>query len=316
MTDVSIRTMREADLPSADRVFRLAFGTYLGVNPPEAFGGDAESVRARWRAEPELALVAESGGEIAGLVMVANRGSFGYLGPLTVHPSFWNAGIGKKLLGPALDLLDSHGVGLTGLYTFPSSPRHLGLYQGFAFWPRFLTMNMSRLTGKVEKPAGAQSFSEIAPGERAAAIAAARELTDSILEGLDITVEIVAVDSQKLGDTVLLWDAGSSRLAGIGVCHIGAGSEAGSGSCYLKFACARPGPGAENRFEALLNACDALGAGRGASRLTGGVNAARSRAYRLMLGLGFRTDWTGVAMHRPDVPGHCRADAFAIDDWR
>ena len=58
------------------------------------------------------------------------------------------------------------------------------------------------------------------------------------LTGLDVRAEISSVEAQKLGDTVLLWD--DSQLAGLAVCHSGAGSEAGSGKCYMKFAAVRP----------------------------------------------------------------------------
>jgi hypothetical protein len=52
----------------------------------------------------------------------------------------------------------------------------------------------------------------------------------------------VAVDTQGLGDTVLLAEA--DRFAGFAVCHSGGGSEAGSGACYVKFGAVLPGEGA------------------------------------------------------------------------
>ena len=44
---------------------------------------------------------------------------------------------------------------------------------------------------------------------------------------------------QNLGDVVL---TGAGPLDGLAVCHIGAGSEAGGGTCYIKFGAARPAP--------------------------------------------------------------------------
>ena len=38
--------LREEDLPAADRIFRLAFGTRLGLPDPLAFSGDADWVAA------------------------------------------------------------------------------------------------------------------------------------------------------------------------------------------------------------------------------------------------------------------------------
>lgn len=44
---IDIRPLREADLPEADRIFRLAFGTFLGMPEPLAFAGDADYVSTR-----------------------------------------------------------------------------------------------------------------------------------------------------------------------------------------------------------------------------------------------------------------------------
>ena len=58
--------MKEADLGEARRIFRLAFGTFLGVPDPEAFWADREYVFTRWRADPGAALIAEESGKLAG----------------------------------------------------------------------------------------------------------------------------------------------------------------------------------------------------------------------------------------------------------
>jgi hypothetical protein len=151
--------------------------------------------------------------------------------------------------------------------------------------------------------------------EREECLRACRELTDAIYEGLDLEREIRAVQSQGLGDSVLLWD--DSKLLGIAICHCGPGSEAGSGACYVKFGAARPGAEAAEIFGRLLEACDALASAEGMSRLIAGVNTGRREAYRWMLAHGFRTDiLQGVTMHRPDEPGYDRPDVYAVDDWR
>ena len=43
--DVSVRPLREGDLSEADRIMRLAFGTFLGLPEPMTFMGDAGYVR-------------------------------------------------------------------------------------------------------------------------------------------------------------------------------------------------------------------------------------------------------------------------------
>jgi hypothetical protein len=50
--DIAIRPLDEQDLPEADRIFRVAFGTFLGLPDPLSFMGDADLVRTRWRTDP------------------------------------------------------------------------------------------------------------------------------------------------------------------------------------------------------------------------------------------------------------------------
>ena len=142
-----------------------------------------------------------------------------------------------------------------------------------------------------------------------------REVTDSVYAGLNVEREIQAVAMQAIGDTIVLRD--DAELAGFGVCHYGPGSEAETkDDCFVKFGAVREGDGAAGRFERLLDACEALAMAQGLSRLVACVNTGRHEAYRRMLARGFRTDFTGVAMHRFNAPGYDRPDVFIADDWR
>jgi hypothetical protein len=201
-----------------------------------------------------------------------------------------------------------------GLFTFAQSAKHLALYQKFDFWPRFLTLVMS---APVVAPSGAVALtrlSAVADDERATCIASCAALAGAVYEGLDLGVEIRSVASQGIGDTVLVHEAGT--LAAFAVCHLGAGSEAGSGACYVKFGAARPGPGAEGRFHVLLDGCRALAAAEGAAKLVAGVSTACHEAYRIMLARGFRTELQGIRMHRPNEDGYHRPGVYVLDDWR
>jgi hypothetical protein len=129
-----------------------------------------------------------------------------------------------------------------------------------------------------------------------------------------VSGEVNAVATQQLGDTVLLWR--DARLVGLAVCHFGPGTEAGSGTCYVKFGATRPGPPAGQDFDRLVKACEEMASKSGLSRLAAGVNAARHEAYRVMLERNFRTDLQGVAMHRPNEAGYNRPGVYLIDDWR
>jgi GNAT superfamily N-acetyltransferase len=312
--DITVRPLQENDLPAADRVMRLAFGTFIGLPDPSAFMGDAVYVRTRWLADPRAAFAAEAGGELVGSNFATNWGSVGFFGPLTIRPDFWDRGVGKRLMEPVVELFNRWGTKHAGLFTFAQSPKHVGLYQRFGFWPRFLTAVMSKPVGQAEGAPAWTRFSEVPAGEREGVLGDCRELTDAVYEGLDVGREIRAVAAQGLGETILLRDDGG--LSGLAVCHSGPGTEAGSGACYIKFGAARPGPTAERDFGRLLDACEAWASSANSSRLVAGVNTARHEAYRRMLERGFRADIQGVAMSRPNEAGYNRPGVYLIDDWR
>jgi predicted N-acetyltransferase YhbS len=308
--NVAVRPLQESDLPEADQILRAAFNTFLGL--PDLFG-DKDYARTRWRADPPAALAAERDGRLIGSNFVTGWGSVGFFGPLSVRPELWDQGVASRLMEPTVAALDEHGTRHTGLFTFPHSAKHLGLYAKFGFRPRFLTPVMIRpVNGRPEITFGC--YTALTASDRADAAEACRALTDAVYDGLDVTREIRAVEEQGLGEVVLLDD--DQGLAAMAVCHLGAGTEAGTGGCYVKFGVARPGTGAGRRFAALLDACEALAAERGASHVELGVNAARHDALTAVTGRGYRAVMVGVTMHRGADDGYSHPDAWIIDDWR
>jgi GNAT superfamily N-acetyltransferase len=310
---VEVRPMTDADVAGADHVTRVAFGVYLGVPVPETTFGAADVVGSRFHTSPRGAFVAIADGEVVGAIQSTYWGSFGFFGPLTVHPDLWDRGVARRLLAPVVELFDASPTVLSGLFTFAQSAKHVGLYRSFGYWPGYLTAIMSRVVDPVPAPVEALRYSELSDAERAAAIADCAHLTDRVFAGLDVSVEILATADQELGDTVLVSD--DAGVTGLAVCHVNAG-EADRGVCFVKFAAARPGPAAHEHFARVLDAVEALARDRGADRVVAGVDTARRDAYRDLLARGFRTDVQGVRMHRPDSLGYGRADAYVIDDLR
>ncbi|MDQ3750168.1 MAG: GNAT family N-acetyltransferase [Acidobacteriota bacterium] len=312
--DIFVRPLQESDLPAADRIFRVAFGTFLGVPEPENFFGDASYVKTRWLANRHAAFAAEINGEVVGSNFATNWGSVGFFGPLTIRPDLWDKGVGKSLMNPVMELFGEWKTKHAGLFTFAHSPKHIGLYHKYGFCPRFLTAIMSKSVEPTKEASGWTTFSEATTDERAGILESCCELTNTIYEGLNVEHEISAVAAQNLGDTILLWD--DSKLAGFAVCHRGAGTEAGTGACYIKFAAARSGQTAEQDFNRLLDACEQSAAAEKLLRLVAGVNLGRYEAYRQLLARGFRTDLQGVAMENPNEAGYNRPDVYLVDDWR
>jgi GNAT superfamily N-acetyltransferase len=311
---VLIRPLQAADLPAADRVRRLAFGTFLGLADPLSFRGDASPVRTRYLADPSASFAAEVDGELVGTNFAVNWGSVGFFGPLSVHPNFWGRGIAQLLVAAALEVFARWETRHVGLFTFAHSSQHILLYQKFGFWPRFLTPIMAKSVAPASDDVSWSEYSALSEAEQRDCLADCRELTDACYGGLDLSLEIDATAQHHFGETVLLRDG--NRLTGFAVCHCGAETEAGSGQCYVKFGAVRSGPDARAEFTRLLAACEAFAVERGVPRLVAGVNTARREAYRAMLACGFRTDVQGLAMDRPDEAGYNRPGVYISDDWR
>src|SRR5438128_6211594 len=142
--NIITRPLNEKDLTEAKRIFHVAFGTFLGLADPAEFWPDRDYIRTRYFADPSAALGAEVDGELVGSNFAANWGSVGFFGPLTIRPDYWDRGVGKRLMEPVMQLFDKWGTKHAGLFTFPHSQKHVGLYQRFGFWPRFLTAMMAK----------------------------------------------------------------------------------------------------------------------------------------------------------------------------
>ena len=322
-----MRRLTEADLGEADKIFRLSFGTFLGLPDPMSFFGDTDYIHTRFWADPSLSLAAEVDGNLVGTNFIANWGSVGIFGPLTVHPDFWDKGIAKLLLNKTMDIFEQLETKHIGIFTFSESSKHIHLYQKYDFWPRFLTAVMSKPVRSVRSEQATKDtlrriswkkYSDMQKEKPQEALGNCYSLTDSIYSGLDLKIEILSVANQKLGDTILLIDNKDNKLVGIAICHCGPKTEAGSNTCYIKFGSVIS---SEDRsesanFNELIDCCEQFAASQGLSKLIGGVNIGNLAAYKVMISKGFRTESQGVMMTKNNDPGYHLEDVYAVDDWR
>jgi RimJ/RimL family protein N-acetyltransferase len=310
---IKIGPLKETELEEADRIVRLAFGTFLGLPNPLDAMGDRSFLAPRWRSSNVKVLAAREDGRLIGSNVVTRWGSFGFFGPLTILPDHWNRGVAQRLLEATMKLFDRWGVRHTGLFTFAHSAAHVALYQKFGYWPRYLTAIMKREPAADKKLAEPALLSALGKQQREQAIEACRKLANKVDNGLDLTGELRSVLAQRTGDVVLTYSR--EVLDGFAVCMNGSGSEGGEKTCYVKFGAARSGTGADVRFDKLLDACDAFAQLRGATA-EAGVNLAREAAFRRMRAHGYRVAMQGVSMQRPHIDGFNHAGVYVIDDWR
>ncbi|MCC6547290.1 GNAT family N-acetyltransferase [Candidatus Sumerlaeota bacterium] len=292
-------------------MMRLAFGTFLGLPDPMAFMPSANFVGTRWRAFPDRVFAAEVEGRLAGSNIAVRWGSVGFFGPLSVHPKYWDAGVGKRLMEPIMDCFAQWNVSHAGLFTFAQSPKHAGLYERFGFWPRFLTRIMAKEIDTLATPLPAgRVFSQVAVEDRPRVLECCRKLTSSIYDGLDVGSEIMAVENQNLGDTVLLGN--DDGISGFAVCHCGHGTEAGVDTCYIKFGAAR----SAEEFAGLIQEVETMAASRKLKTVMAGSNTARREACKILGARSYRTIIQGVLMQRNNEAAYNREGVFVIDDWR
>src|SRR5580700_6395672 len=176
---IKVGPLKQSELEEAGRIVRLAFGTFLGLPNPLDFMGDRNFMSPRWRSTHVKVIAAREGGRLIGS-NIATR---------------W-------------------GVRHTGLFTFPHSAKHVGLYQKFGYWPRYLTALMTRTpdanAGLQAKRADAPVLLSALPkSRREQAIGACEKLTHKIDKGLDLTGEIRAALAQRTGDVVLTYTRGA-----------------------------------------------------------------------------------------------------------
>jgi GNAT superfamily N-acetyltransferase len=314
---IKIGPLKRSELEEADRIVRLAFGTFLGLPNPLDFMGDRTFMIPRWHSAHVKVIAAREGSRLIGSNIVTRWGSFGFFGPLTILPEYWDRGVAQRLLEATMTVFGQWALRHTGLFTFAQSAKHVGLYQKFGYWPRYLTAIMTQAPeadpARQAKRKAPVLLSTLPTRQREQAILACRKLTHRIDKGLDLTGEIDAVLAQRAGDVVLTYTRGA--IDAFAVCLNGAGSEGGEKTCYIKFGAARSGRAAGKRFDELLDACEDFAASRGAI-IEAGTNLAREDAYRRMRSRGYRVVIQGVAMQRPHADGFNRSDAYVIDDWR
>ena len=310
--------MREEDIQEADRIIRLAFGTFRGYEDPENYRADSRYAYPRYHADPLASFVAELNGKVIGSNFGLHWGSVGIFGPLTIHPDYWDKGIGSKLMESIVGCFEKWGVVHSGAMTFANSPKHISLYRKFGYNPRFLIPVMSKKIEVKSLPTDSNfiwmKYSE-SKEEQGKFLDGCSKITDTIYPGLDLSLEIKAVERMNLGDTVILLD-NTKEIAGFAVCHCGANTEAGEDKCYVKFGAVKNSSDSQRNFANLLNACQNFAITQGLSTVVAGTSIGRHNAYNTMLDQNYSIDFLGVSLHRPNDDAYNAADKYVIDDWR
>jgi hypothetical protein len=150
---------------------------------------------------------------------------------LTIAPEYWDRAIAQRLRDSTMELSAAWKTHHVGLFTFAQSTKHVGLYQKYGFWPRFLTAIMSSPVNPASDSRSTR-VSGVGNKDLPSIMRAVGELTNAVYPGLDLSLAIEAVLAQRLADTVLIEDG--VGLQAVAVRH--------TGVHWISFALPAPSP--------------------------------------------------------------------------
>ncbi len=198
-------------------LFQKAYGSRSSL-PPRT----DENILAFLHSDPEGAFVAVD--EVAGMVATSFShvwGRTGWVGPLSVLPSYQARGIGKDLLKTSLNYLEDRGCEDIGLETMPENATNLGMYMKVGLRPEGLVLMLSKKIEDAEleeEPSGrltVERLSESDVGE--SLVRQMKAVAGALRPGLDYSPEIKLAEEFSFGDTVVASSEG--KVVGFAVVH-------------------------------------------------------------------------------------------------
>lgn len=97
---------------------------------------DFEPFAAYLARNPDLSLVLEAEGQLAGSLLVGHDGRRGYLQHLVVDAPYRGRGLARRMLDEALARLARLGIGKSHVFVLRDAPEALAFWEGQAGWGR------------------------------------------------------------------------------------------------------------------------------------------------------------------------------------
>jgi len=215
-------------------------------------------------------------------------GRTGWVGPLTVLPSYQGIGVGKELLKHSLRHLEDRGCSDIGLETMPEQAANIGLYLKVGLRPEGLVVVMGKsLEGHKSSPSPAklsfERLSEHGSTERHM-LASVKEISRSLSAGLDYTAEVELTKKFSFGDT--LFAKMDGKYCGFCTVHTVMRREEMRGSA-VRCIGIRPGLG-DAVLEAMLASAEDLAAEANTPEILVPIPANRRHALDASLSRGYR----------------------------
>ncbi len=301
---VVIRKMMVEDMEDIKRIDSISWEELIRrIYPeiPRITPRTEAGILAYLHSDPDGAVVAVD--EHAGVVGSSFShvlGRTGWVGPLTVLPSYQGIGVGRELLKHSLRYLEDRGCSDIGLETMPDHAANIGLYLKVGLRPEGLVIVMGKsLEGhEPSTPPKGVTFDRLSrngPTERHM-LSSVKDISNSLSTGLDYTVEVETTRKFSFGDT--LFAKVDGKYCGFCTVHTVTRREEMRGSA-IRCAGVRQGLGGAV-LEAMLASAEDLAAEAGTPEILvpipgnrrHAIDAALSRGYKVVQTLE-RMMWMG-----------------------
>jgi GNAT superfamily N-acetyltransferase len=303
----------ESDIEALNRVFSEAFTERYrrdglsGVRVPHLNP-------AVWRfamadAGPGAMIWRDGRGELVAFNMVHRSGSEGWMGPLAVRTDRQARGHGRHIVLEGIAWLEGQGVRTIGLETMPRTIDNIGFYSQLGFVPQQLTVTLQRERLR-NTGAPSQRLSALDGAAREAAIAECRRLSSAVADGVDFTREIALTLEHQLGDVSLL-RGDDGALRGFALWHA---VPLAQGRLREELRILKLAAGTDEAAATVIGAVEREAAAASLGRVSLRCQTAHADLYALLIGEGFRVQWTDLRMTLVGKP-EPRRSGVLLSNW-
>ena len=241
-------------------------------------------------------------GQLIAFNLAHRSGAEGWMGPLAVRPDRQNAGLGRSVVGAAVNWLREEGAGTVGLETMPRTVENIGFYSRMGFVPTRMTVTMVHDADR--KPRGTTSLAETAH------LSDCNDLAGRLLPGIDFHRELSLTRELELGGVTTV--RRGSSLAGFALWHtvpLAAGRPRDE-LRVLKLAALD-----EAAFANLLVELRARAAAERVRRVAVRCQTEYTGAFQALVSAGFRVHWTDLRMVLADRPAVTPTQGIVFSNW-
>ncbi len=288
---VVIRKMRVEDLVDAKGIDLLCWNDLMeksyGIKGKLSARTD-ESILSFLHSDPEGSFVASD--EFAGVIGSCFShvwGTTGWVGPLSVLPSYQARGLGKDLLRSSLRYLEDQRCVDIGLETMPESSTNLGMYLKVGLRPEGMVFVLGKkiepheLQDETFEEVSVERYSESQAQEKLRT--RFKNISNTLRMGLDYTKEVDLTMNYSLGDTLVA--TLKEKVVGFAVVHTVQKRLNVSATSVRVLAVA---PGAKlDVFETLIGSSELMAADAGTKEISIAVPASCRRALDSVFSRGY-----------------------------